>query len=198
MKREKLGTIITLILILSFPFVSMFTIHQFIEHPYYWKKTIAFFKGAKYLGEEEIILQLHSNDCGPAALKMIFDYFQIPVSLEEISKIVLTERGSTMLSLKEMAELKGLKAEGWKYAFKDLKKIKLPAIAFVNDNHYVVISEITEEEKIIVLDPAIGKLEYNSIRFRRIWNGEALIFRANQEVSIKQKKLENPIDQIYD
>ncbi len=176
MKRKKLGPIITLIFIIFIPFVGMFTIRQFIENPFYWKKTIAFFKGAKYSGEEGIILQSHNNDCGPAALKMIFNYFQIPVSLEEISEIVLTEKGSTMLSLKEMAELKGLKAEGWRYAFKDLEKIKLPAIAFINNNHFVVISEVTEGEKITVLDPAIGKLEYPSWRFQKLWRGETLIF----------------------
>jgi len=176
MSRKKISIIIILTLILSFPFVSIFTVHQFIEHPDYWKKTVSFFKGSKYLGEDGVIFQKHSNDCGPAALKMIFDHFGIPVTLEEITEKVQGKNGSTMLSLKEMAELKGLKAEGWRYTFKDLKKIEFPAIAFVNRNHYVVILKLTDNEKIIVLDPSIGKLEYPAWRFKKIWKGETLIF----------------------
>jgi len=177
MKKKRIKIIIILILILSFPFVGIFVTHQFIEHPDYWKKTVAFFKGAKYLGEDGIILQKYINDCGPAALKIIFDHFKIPATLEEITEKVLGKNGSSMLSLKEMAELKGLKAEGWRFTFKDLKKMKLPAIAFVKGNHYVVISEITENGNIIVLDPAIGKLKYSSRGFQRIWKGETLVLK---------------------
>ena len=188
MKRKKIKIIIILTLILFFPFVGIFTIHQLLEHPDYWKKTIAFFKGARYLGEDGIILQKHSHDCGPAALKMVFDYFKIPVTLEEISENVLWEKGSSMLSLKKMAELKGLKAEGWRYAFKDLKKIKIPAIVFVGGDHFVVISKITEDGKITILDPAIGKLKYSSWRFRRIWEGETLIFKTSKQSAVISEK----------
>ena len=173
---------VILISISFFPFVGIFVIHQFIEHPVYWKKTVAFFKGAKYLGEDGIILQKHINDCGPAALKMIFDYFKIPATLEEITEKVLGKKGSTMLSLKEMAELKGLKAEGWRLTFKDLKKMKFPAIVFASGDHFVVISEITEDGKITILDPAIGKLRYASWGFRKIWKGETLIFKSRKQL----------------
>jgi len=177
MKRKKIKIITILTLISSFPFVGIFTVHQFLEHPDYWKKTAASFKGAKYLGEDGVVLQKHGNDCGPAALKMIFDYFEIPVALEEISGKVLGKKGSSMLSLKQMAELKGLKAEGWRFAFKDLKKMKLPAIVFASGDHFVVISKITEDGKITILDPAIGKLKYSSRGFQRIWKGETLILK---------------------
>jgi hypothetical protein len=139
---------------------------------------MVFFKGAKYLGKEGVLLQKKNNDCGPAVLKMIFDYFKIPATLSEISKKVLRKRGSTMLSLKEMAELKGLKAEGWRLSFNDLKKINLPAIAFIEGNHFVVISRITVNGEIIVLDPAIGKLKYPLPKFKNIWRGEVLIFKS--------------------
>lgn len=178
MKKKRMKIIIILILILSFPIIGIFSIRQLIEHPDYWKKTAAFFKGARYLGEEGVTFQEHSNDCGPAALKMVFDYFEVPATLEGTSEKFLDKKGTSMLSIKEMAELKGLKAEGWRYAFKDLKRIKLPAIVFVNGNHYVVISEITENGNIIVLDPAIGKLKYSPRAFRRIWKGEVLIFKT--------------------
>ncbi len=179
-----MSIIIILILILSFPFVSVFTIHQFIEHPDHWKKILIFLKGAKYLGDDGMILQ-NRNDCGLVSLKIIFDHFKIPVTLDEISQKVLGGKGSSMRSLKEMAKLKGLRVEGWRLAFKDLKKIDLPAIAFVSGNHYVVISEVTKDGKVIVLDPAIGKLEYLLLSFWIIWKGEVLIFKDRQSFSNK-------------
>lgn len=179
MRIRKVVIKIALILILSFPLIFIFAAHQFIKHPEYWKNSLAFLKGAKYLGEDGVIIQREANDCGPASLKMIFDYFKVPVDLEEISKKVVGERGSNMLSLKEMAELEGLKTEGWRFSFEDLKNIKLPAIAFINGNHYVVISEIAEDI-ITILDPSIGKLRYSSQRFRSKWKGETLIFRKKQ------------------
>jgi len=185
MKKKRIKIIIILILILSFPFVGIFVTYQFIEHPDYWKKTVAFFKGARYLGEEGVTFQKHSNDCGPAALKMVFDYFEIPATLDETSEKLLDKKGTSMLSIKEMAELKGLKAEGWRYAFKDLKRIKLPAIVFVNGDHYVVLSRITDDGKIIILDPAIGKLKYSSRRFRKIWKGETLILKKKKTINNK-------------
>lgn len=197
MKKKRIKIIIILILVLSFPFIGIFSIRQLIEHPDYWKKPVAFFKGARYLGEEGVTFQKHSHDCGPAALKMVFDYFKIPVTLEEISENVLWEKGSSMLSLKKMAELKGLKAEGWRFTFKDLKKIKIPAIVFVGGDHFVVISKITEDGKIIILDPAIGKLKYSSRRFRKMWKGETLILKKRKQSTInsEDKKLKVPNEQ---
>ncbi|MFW6173869.1 MAG: cysteine peptidase family C39 domain-containing protein [Elusimicrobiota bacterium] len=176
MNIKKIGVIVILILILFFIFGGIFITHQFIEHPVYWKKAITFFKGAKYLGEDGVILQKKGRDCGPASLKMIFDYFNIPITLEKISKKVPGQKSSSMLSLKEMAELKGLKVEGWRLSFKDSKNIKFPAIAFINRNHFVVISKVSSNGEIIVLDPSIGKLKYSSRRFQKIWKGEILIF----------------------
>lgn len=176
MNLKKIGIIITLILILFFTFSVICISHRFIERPVYWKKTISFFKGAEYLGEEGVILQENVRGCGPATLKMIFDYFNIPITLENIYQKIPEQKSSSMLSLKEMAELKGLKVKGWRLSFKDLKNIKLPAIAFLNRNHFVVISEVSDNGKIIVLDPSIGKLKYSSRRFQKIWKGELLIF----------------------
>jgi len=158
------------------PFFGIFTIRMCFTDSEGCKKIIAFIKGVEYLGDEEVILQKNRNDCGVAALKMIFDHFEIPVSYEEICEKVLEKGGSTMLSLKRMANSKGLKVEGFILSFEDLRKVKLPAITFVNGKHYVVISKITEDRKIIVLDPSIGKLKYSFRQFQRIWKGYTLIF----------------------
>ncbi len=130
----------------------------------------------EYLGEEGVIFQKGEDDCGIAALKMILDHYHIKCSYEEISENVGRDKYSDMLSLKEFAELKGLRTEGWRFNQRNVKKMKVPAIALVDNNHFVVLSEIAEEGNVLVLDPARGKLSYSQSGFASIWNGEALIF----------------------
>ena len=67
-------------------------------------------------GKEGVLMQTHSNNCCPTALQMIFDYYKIPSTVDEIERNVkMTENRTTMLALKQTAKLKGLHAEGWRF-----------------------------------------------------------------------------------
>ena len=79
-----------------------------------------------------------------------------------------------MLSLRTMAEAKGLGTEGWLLRFEDLRKITLPAIAFVNGNHYVVVDSISEKGAVFVRD-ARGVKQYSEEKFLQAWHGETLV-----------------------
>lgn len=133
------------------------------------------FTGYTYLGENDVILQKEDNDCGPAALMNVFAHYGIESSLEEIEVVAGTsEQGASILGLKEMAEIKGLKAEGWKYTWEDFQNVTFPVIAFVQGNHYIVVESIRDERTLIVVDPAIGRLKMSRRKFGRIWSGETL------------------------
>lgn len=84
-----------------------------------------------------------------------------------------------MLRLKETAELMGLKAEAWRLSFNDLIRIKLPALALTNEDHFVVIREIKDSRWVILADPAFGRVKLSKSRFLRDWNGKILVFREN-------------------
>ncbi len=141
------------------------------------KRFNAWWMGGEYLGSQGVVLQDKRNNCGPAALKMVFDHYGIPATLEEIERnIGLTEKGSSMLALKEMAELKGLKAEGWRYTLEDFLKAPKPAIVFVHEDHFAVVDSVTENQEIVMRDPALGTLKLAAKRLPRIWNGETLVF----------------------
>ena len=76
--------------------------------------------GGGFAGTEGVVLQDKRNNCGPAALQMAFEHFGIASTVKEIEEQVgLTERGSSMLALKEMAERKGLRVEGWRLTVED-------------------------------------------------------------------------------
>jgi hypothetical protein len=131
--------------------------------------------GASHRGSPES--RHRRSSCGPIALKMIFEYYGTACTLEEITdRIDLTPKGASMLSLKEMAEAKGLNAEGWKLTFEDLANLSIPVIAYVNGNHFVVVDSISESETVYVRD-ARGRFKMTKDEFVRGWHGETLVLR---------------------
>lgn len=149
----------------------------FLQTPNSDKKLSAWMMNATYLGSDGVLLQTKPNNCGPIALKMIFDHYHISSTLQEIEKKVnLSKKGSSMLALKEMAELKGLKVEGWKLTLEDFLKSNFPAIIFVNNDHFILADSITANE-IYFRDPAIGKIRITKNKLNKIWSGETLIFK---------------------
>ncbi|MGB9765637.1 MAG: cysteine peptidase family C39 domain-containing protein [Candidatus Saccharicenans sp.] len=173
-KSKYLLTILGLVLA---PITGILICQKFIRDTDFRNKTLSFVCGATYLGTQNVVMQESKNDCGPAALKMIFDYYSIPLSLEELRSKLMSNKGVSMVMIKTLAEANGLKAEGWRYNKYELRYLNLPAIALVRAGHYVVISEIKNNQKVIILDPALGKLEFPFRRFYKIWKGEILTFK---------------------
>jgi ABC-type bacteriocin/lantibiotic exporter with double-glycine peptidase domain len=134
------------------------------------------YAGGEYGGKEGVLMQTRDNNCGPAALKMIFDYYKIPSTIDEIERSIrLTDSGTTMLSLKRMAELKGLHSEGWRLTLNDFVNTSFPLLLFVHNDHFVVADSVCN--RIVFLrDPAIGKVRIPTRELPQIWRGEALVF----------------------
>jgi ATP-binding cassette subfamily B protein RaxB len=107
---------------------------------------------------------------------MILDHYDIPSTTDEIERHVrLTARGSTMLSLQEMAELKGLTATGWRLSVEELASRPLPALLFVHRDHFVVADSVCGGQ-VFLRDPAIGRIRMPERKLMHIWNGETLLF----------------------
>jgi ABC-type bacteriocin/lantibiotic exporter with double-glycine peptidase domain len=134
-------------------------------------------KSIESLESKEIYLHQKENNCGPVTLKMIFDHYKIPSTLNEIeSRITSNKMGTSMLALKEMSEWKGLHAEGWRLTVEDLFKATFPVILFVNGNHYVVADSL-HSDTLFFRDPVFGKLRMRINKLREKWNGETLVFK---------------------
>jgi len=132
------------------------------------------------IAEEEVIWQRESFDCGDAAIAMIFRHFGLPWTYGDVRRELMTPpTGSTMSSLKSLAEQKGLACAGWRLQLSDLGRIPLPAIIFILRNHYAVLAEFDEPHGAIVLDPARGRLHISSRRLASLWRGEILLFSNN-------------------
>ena len=177
--RRKLQSLMGLSVILIIPPLILVGMSYVASDPEFPQKITASIRRAEFLGQDGVVLQDKRSNCGPAALKMVFDYYQIPSTLREIERHVeMTKQGTSMLALKEMAELKGLHAEGWRYALEDFLKTPMPAIVFVYDDHFAVVDSIASDGAIIMRDPALGKLKIRKETFTRSWSGETLVFRS--------------------
>ncbi len=152
----------------------------FLQMPNAGKRIAAWKMNAEYLGNEGVLLQTKRNNCGPSAMKMIFDRYNIQSSIEEIEQGVgLSKKGSSMLALKEMAEMKGLKAEGWRLTLEDFLSSSFPSILYVNNDHYIVADSVSIDGNVYVSDPAIGRLCISKDNLIGIWQGETLLFINN-------------------
>lgn len=149
------------------------------------KAMVVSLMGYRFIDANDIIFQEGKTDCGPAALLNVFHHYKIESTLDEIEEFAATtDQGTSMLGLKEAAELKGLRAEGWKYTWGDFQSIPLPSIVFIRGNHYAVVESFGDRGSLIILDPAIGRLEMTEKKFRRIWSGETLqIKKADSDES---------------
>lgn len=120
-----------------------------------------------------MILQKKCNDCGPAALMMVAEYYGKECTMEELTeRCQLTRDGISLFDLCRAAEGIGLRTLAIRCTVKELvERVPLPAIALWTGNHYVVVDE-ADDCQIHVLDPARGSMEYSHGEFMRGWYQE--------------------------
>jgi len=134
----------------------------------------------------EKFLQAKKNTCGPAVLAYVFSYYGKEISeTDMLSQLEVTEQGTSMLELKNAAIQNNFIAKGVKESYRALMDEPLPVIAYINDNHYVVVNEISQSA-VFLFDPAIGHVQVARSVFERVWNGYLLIIRME---AIKVKSI---------
>jgi len=147
------------------------------QHREMFKRVRAGMIGARFVSDKGVVLQSRGNDCGAASLKMILEARGIEYSMPDlVSELRLTPRGTSMLNLRLVAGKLGAPAKAWAIKPRDLRRIPLPAIAFVNQDHFIVIRRMVAPDVLEVDDPALGKLQWPMRAFQRAWSGETLVF----------------------
>jgi ABC-type bacteriocin/lantibiotic exporter with double-glycine peptidase domain len=136
-----------------------------------------FLGDSQCLGREGVFFQQSHDDCGGAALKMILAHFGMSVEYGPLmQRLHAGPDGTTMLSLKQLAESEGLRCEGWRLTPQDLAQIPLPAVLLLCRHHFVVISSASSHGGIQILDPVRGRLRISVRKLLSIWKGETLLF----------------------
>lgn len=135
----------------------------------------------------KIVRQQDEKDCGVCSLLSIIRYYKGNVPLEQLRLDARTNNeGPTALNLVLASQKYGFDAVGMKVEnLNDIKR--LPAIAHLNlkkgYSHYVVIEKVTKD-KIILMDPAKGKVVKFLWEFQKEWSGVVLIFYPKQKIMV--------------
>ena len=131
------------------------------------------------------IRTVEGNDCGPRALQFICLYAGIETDLPELVELAGTnQNGTTVGNLISAAQVVGLKAEAVIVNIKELekrvKKLKLPAIVFVDNNHFIVVRNV-EMDRVHIVDPPASSVHIPTQQFLKRWKGHTLFFSRETE-----------------
>ncbi len=176
-KRQiKLLSLIVIIIAFLSALLPLF-VRELIRDPRITGGLYAWRHGAEYLGEDEVIKQTTPSDCGVACLQMVLRRRGIIAPASDIRALSGTNKhGTSMYGLKKTAEQYGLGASALMLRADEILKAPMPLIAFTDKSHFVVVSYITGDNQLIVLDPAAGKLKHDLRSFKKRWRGEVIIF----------------------
>ena len=130
------------------------------------------------------VLQFEFIECGAASLSMILRKYKRFMPLSTIRQDCGVSRdGSSLLSIKKAALLHGCTARAYRISMDKLIKDpsdKLPAIAWVNYNHFLVIERFTDKYA-YVSDPASGRYRVTIDMARKVYSQMLLVVRPGPD-----------------
>jgi len=127
------------------------------------------------------ILQIEALECGAAALAMVLAHYGRWVPLEELRVLCGVSRdGSKAINVVKAARSLGLKAQGKRQEPADLASLPVPAILFVNMNHFVVFEGVTKQG-FQINDPGGGRRTIPADEFDGMFSGLVLTFEPSDD-----------------
>lgn len=150
--------------------------------------------------------QLEGNDCGPACVQMICEYYGKKIKLKTIKNhLEISKLGVSIKDLRAFLEKVGFDSITAKMEIDDVYEIPLPAILYLNYGHFVVLEKITKTSTdtfFSIVDPNFGKLNLDIETFLSKWLtgniGVGIAFEPNenfetQNVDENVTNFKNPI-----
>ena len=145
-----------------------------------------------------IVLQDGYKECGAACLLSIIRYYGGNISINKLVELTNTTKiGTHFYNLREASILLGLESKAYKVDnINVLKELKMPFICqFINNNyeHFVVIYAVSKD-KVVLMDPAVGKRILTKDEVSKLWTGYVMIFSPYKRLPLyKEEKYLNKI-----
>lgn len=142
----------------------------------------AMIQGGRYLGPGDGVMQLRSNDCGPAALADCLRRLGHAVPYPDPSSGVrLGPRGCGFGELAAEAERHGRRAAHRRVEPGAIEGISAPAVLYLRRGHFVVYRGRDGGGRVLIHDPALGRVGMTPAALRRIWTGDVLVFEPDRD-----------------
>lgn len=133
------------------------------------------------------VLQRNPTECGSASLAMIFAYYGLNLSLDQMNiETVTTEMGCNAGNLMRAAKRFGFECHGYRKSVQQLKEMKLPCIIHWNQNHFVVLERI-EGGLVHINDPVMGHRKMTLDELSTLFTGVVLTFAPTDNVKNLRK-----------
>jgi len=119
-------------------------------------------------------MQTEAAECGLACLAMIAGYHGLETDLQALRRDhAVSLKGSTLKSLIDIADSMNLAARPLRVELSALAQVRLPAVAHVDFNHFVVITAVTRDS-VVLHDPARGARTVLRNKFSKNFTGIVL------------------------
>ena len=136
-----------------------------------------------------LIMQTEAAECGLACLTMIAGYHGIETDLQSMRRDhSVSLKGSTLKSLIDIADSMNLAARPLRVELPALAQVRLPAIAHVDFNHFVVVTSVAKDA-VTLHDPARGARTVGLAEFSKHFTGIVLELTPTPSFS-KRKSVE--------
>jgi len=133
--------------------------------------------GGDMQGTDGVVLQSGFHDCGPAALANLALALGVAsLPLDSLAMMAgTTPTGTRATGLVRAAAALGIRLRASRVDPATLRAIRTPFIAWVRRSHFVTVARRTAADRLVVLDPQVGRYLLAESDFIRIWSGETLL-----------------------
>jgi ABC-type bacteriocin/lantibiotic exporter with double-glycine peptidase domain len=143
------------------------------------------------------VAQLIQTECGLCCITMILRYYGNYQTLNDLREYMEIGRdGLRLRHMGEMLEHLGFKAKAYKTTIQGLRQLPTPSILHWENNHYVVLEELSDKHMIVV-DPAYGRRKIPLNEAEELYSGYVLSATPTEEFKPKKKKRNVWFDYTY-
>ncbi|OTA16315.1 alpha-hemolysin translocation ATP-binding protein HlyB [Xenorhabdus vietnamensis] len=135
-----------------------------------------------------IIHQTEASECGMACLAMIAGHYGKNIDLIELRRrFNLSARGTSLASVKGMAEQLGMATRALSLELDEINALKTPCILHWNFNHFVVLVSV-RRNSFVIHDPAQGRRTISLSEMSQSFTGVALEVWPDSEFTVEVSK----------
>lgn len=119
-----------------------------------------------YLYQVPYIEGSQQAECGLNCVCMLLHYYGKKVSMINLRKeLEIGRDGSSLGQISDLLKKKGFDTQAYRVDINRINTMKMPAIIFWNNSHFVVLEKV-KKEKFFIVDPQIGyrKLDFDEMQ----------------------------------